>query len=103
MFKSNRASTTTLAVIVGLALVCSASAQAWPSYDNNNPPTLRVPYSLPEIQTSDGARRLASRIRHAATSVCDDGDPFLRSSVGFERCRGEAIRRASAQVNAPMV
>jgi UrcA family protein len=101
MFKSSNTLRTGLAV-VGLALVASASAQAWPTY-GDNPPTVRVPYSLTDIQTSDGATRLASRIRRAAASVCNEEDPFLRSSVSFERCRGEAIRRASAQVNAPMV
>jgi UrcA family protein len=102
MFKSLNSPGAALALGFGLGLVSSAFARAESTSDINSP-TMRLPYTLAEVQTSNGAHRLASRIQHAASSVCREDDPFMQSSLGFERCRSATIRRANAELKAPMV
>jgi UrcA family protein len=67
-------------------------------------PTKTVRYSDLDINKSDGAKTLYTRIHAAARDVCElstGTDPILR--VAFKACVETAIDKAVKEVNAPML
>jgi UrcA family protein len=56
-----------------------------------------------DLQTQDGAKRAAFRIRVAATNVCGGQSSIFRESWDFDTCRNHAIDRALATLQAPLV
>jgi UrcA family protein len=56
-----------------------------------------------DLHTTDGARVAARRIKNAASDVCGgDSRPILMVS-DFAACRNDAIDRALASIDAPLV
>jgi UrcA family protein len=72
----------------------STSAQA-----EDQPRSKTVKFADLDIQTPEGAKVLYQRIRVAARSVCEDGDPILRAAE--YQCVEKAIDNAVKKVNAP--
>jgi|SRR5215469_1117507 len=60
-----------------------------------------VPLGDLNLQTQAGAKVAAQRIRMAADYVC--GGDTWPPNVGFYNCKEDAIDRAAASLNAPLV
>ena len=90
---------------VSAALTLGASAFAGPQTPGPNDGVEIVRATSAELQSPDGARRVAFRVRVAADRACG-GDVYplyVRASTGFQTCREEAVDRAAEQVNAPLL
>jgi len=102
----HRAHTTILAGLVGLVLAGANSfASAQPSIDGNDVPSMRVSYRDLDINDPAGAKAFLGRIRHAAKTVCEpikyDDPPF--GAWGYAKCVRQAVGRAVAELNNPVV
>jgi UrcA family protein len=89
------------------ALVIASAAIATPALAQSidQAPSIRVSYADLDIHQPDGAGILLARIDVAADRACG-GAPDLRllaQRAAFDRCRREAISRAVAGVNEPLV
>jgi UrcA family protein len=62
-----------------------------------------VAYQDAELHTSDGAAKVAGRIRVAARHVCGGNDPVVAASHRFARCQHTVIDQAIASLDAPLV
>ncbi len=56
-----------------------------------------------DLHTIDGAKEAASRIKHAADYVCGGDWLEMHMSSDFSSCRRDAIDRALASLDAPLV
>ena len=88
-----------LIVIALSAASIGGAAAAQPDLSN----TVRIKAPTADLQTPDGARKLAFRIRVAAYKVCGGDLPFGREASDFDACRQTAIRHTYEEVNAPML
>jgi UrcA family protein len=92
---------TAASCVIATAALCatlSATARA------EDVPTKTVGFSDLDINKSDGAKTLYTRIHAAARDVCEKStgtDPILR--VAFKACVDTAIDKAVKAVNAPML
>jgi UrcA family protein len=92
MFRSFIAGALCVTLVAG-----AASAQPVP----NN--TVRIKVAAADLNTPDGARKLAFRIRVAAYKVCGGDMRYSREATDFDNCRQSAIGRAVAGLNAPVL
>jgi UrcA family protein len=83
------------------ALASAAVVSAAPSDSEQVARVVR--FSDLDVHTASGAVRAAFRIRQAATFVCGGVTPFTQGAADFIACRNDAVDRALAQLNAPMV
>jgi UrcA family protein len=93
------------AAVVSVAVVAT-SAFASPSSGDGPVILVRrvVHYRIAELHDAKGAKNLALRIKNAADYVCGGDDIVVRWYDGdFIPCREQAIDRALATLNAPMV
>jgi UrcA family protein len=74
-------------------------ANAQPDFSN----AVRIKVIPADLNTPDGARKLALRLRTAAYKVCVGDYPHGREAADFDRCRQSAIERAVAGINAPVL
>jgi UrcA family protein len=92
---------TAISCIIGTAALCttlSTSAKA------EDVPTKTVRFSDLDINKSDGAKTLFTRIHAAARDVCEKStgtDPILR--MALKACVDTAVDKAVKEVNAPML
>ncbi|HLZ83074.1 MAG TPA: UrcA family protein [Caulobacteraceae bacterium] len=100
--KSRIAPAAMLALCASLAVGAPLVARANAPIDRGAP-SVTLRYDRADARTPQGARRLATRVRHAADELCDGDDPIMRMSQGFEHCRTATIRRAVADANEPML
>jgi len=56
-----------------------------------------------DLHTTDGARVAARRIKNAASYVCGGDSRLALMSSDFSACRRDAIDRALAAIDAPLV
>src|SRR5688572_17403479 len=62
-----------------------------------------VSYDDLDLDDQADARKLYRRIARAARNVCGTSDLMLSTAVNAETCTGDAIARAIADVNAPLL
>jgi UrcA family protein len=89
------------------ALILTASAMAAPAYARpaDDPVSITVSYADLDIGHPAGAAILLRRVQAAAAQACG-GAPDIRllaETAAFERCRREAVNRAVAEVNSPLL
>ena len=72
---------------------------------DNDVPTVTVQYSDLNLSSTQGARSMLQRIRHAANSVCgpQTGHAIDKSARLHDQCVSQAVSRAISKLNAPMV
>jgi UrcA family protein len=96
-----------IAALLGLSATLVMAAGAADSATVGMPkPTLdsqTIRFRYADLQTADGARALARRIRIAAAYLCEGDDPVIRNSSGFTRCVAASVRRAIEGLDAPLV
>lgn len=94
-----------LSLIAAAALSVATPALATPLsiWGDDEVNVVRVAYRPDDLHTAAGAAKLAYRIRLAAGRVCGGDAPLVAGSSHFQRCRGRAIDRALAALNAPLV
>jgi UrcA family protein len=86
-----------------IALV-SVTGLAFGAANSDNPPQRTVSYSDLNLSHKAGAATLYSRIKSAAHAVCEPQlDRELVMRTNYQRCVDEAIGRAVADVNAPVL
>ena len=92
-----------VAICAVFAITAPAMAASASGSDDTGRATRVLGYTSADLYTVSGARRLASRIKFAAASVCASSDPLEYMDDGLTTCRREAIDRALATLNAPLV
>ena len=95
--------TAILGVCAALALVGGRAAAQ--TVDPSDRVDVVVKTSDVDVRTLEGAKLMALRIRNAAAEACgrDVFPTAVRISDGFIRCREDAIDRAAAMLDAPLV
>jgi UrcA family protein len=93
---------------LGLSLVAAtlvASAEPASARSDESSISVRVSFADLDINHPAGADKLLKRIERAADTVCggEPSDPLLVESLDYRHCRGDAIRKAVIQANAPML
>jgi UrcA family protein len=92
-----------VAIGAGLTLHSSAAAAETMPWNGRSLTSRTIRYTEAELQTPDGAKALAFRIRQAAMDVCGGESLVLRTRASFYRCTNAAAERAAAGLNAPLV
>ena len=90
-----------LAVFAATAVASAAAAQSSVA----NPPVVSRTVHLGDIDlhTQAGAKEAARRIHVAADFVCGGDNTLWRQDSDFDACRNDAVDRALAALQAPMV
>jgi UrcA family protein len=65
--------------------------------------SVQIKATAADLNTPDGARKLAFRLRVAAYKVCGGYTPHGREAADFDACRQSAIEHAVAGLNAPVL
>jgi UrcA family protein len=96
---------TASAVAFAAALAAAAPAFAAPLaiWGDDEKVTAKVTYNDAELRSTEGAAKLAFRIRMAARQVCGGDNPVVMTGAHFLRCQHKAIDQAVASLNAPLV
>jgi UrcA family protein len=100
MTRSMTAQALAALILAGSAIAIPAAAQP-----GDQPISITVSYADLEIGHPAGANVLLQRLQAAAVEACG-GLPDVRllaQVAAFERCRREALSRAVAQINSPML
>ncbi len=92
-----------VAICAVFAITAPAVAASASGSDDTSRATRVVRFATADLYTAAGARRLASRIKFAAASVCASSDPLEYMNDGLTTCREEAIDGALAKLNAPLL
>ena len=91
------------------AALCALAASTAPTAFAASPvvPTVSVPYGDLKLSSPADAAVMLQRIRHAAVSACRQGRFMIGTDIDtierFEGCRHEAVSKAVAVLNAPLV
>ena len=90
--------------IVGLIVLASFTSLALGAATSDNPPQRVVSYADLNLNHKAGAQTLLFRIKSAARAVCE---PQLRRvlsrSTTYQQCLKQAVGRAVADVDAPVL
>jgi len=86
-----------MTALAATCIACAASAQPVPSN------AVRIKVTPADLNTPDGAQRLAFRIRVAAYNVCGGNFPLGRYAADFDDCRQSAIEHSVAGIDAPVL
>jgi UrcA family protein len=92
-----------LAFAVALAAAAPALAAPLAVSGDDEKVAVTVRYDDAELRSTDGAAKLAFRIRMAARQVCSGGSPLVAIGAHFQSCQHKAIDRAVATLGAPLV
>jgi UrcA family protein len=84
---------------IGGAVHAQPSADSW----RWTPVSQTVRYGDLNLATSEGARRMAFRIRVAAQSVCGGDYSVVRTGTGFDECVSSTVEQAAMKLDAPLV
>jgi UrcA family protein len=105
MSSSFRPASLALAALLSLGAATAAMAASTPISvsDDHDWVSVKVAYADADLQTAEGAKALATRVRIAASAVCGGDNNLVRSGYRFQHCRGAAIARAVDALNAPLV
>ncbi|MDB5483490.1 MAG: hypothetical protein JWO83_4543 [Caulobacteraceae bacterium] len=101
MFRHLLAGALTLSAALALGAPANADSPAVASDEQRN--VIKLKYVEADLQTLQGAKALALRLRVAAADVCGGELPLVRTGDQFVRCREAAIDRAIATLNAPLL
>jgi UrcA family protein len=87
---------------LALAVIITASAPVCSQADELSPPSRQVSYSNVNLNSTEGARKLYSRIYTAANYACGTSDSDTDVMVrGPGPCVKDAVARAVLKVNSP--
>ncbi len=90
--------------ITSLIVLASFTGLAFGAAPSDNPPQRAVSYADLNLNRKAGAETLLVRIKHAAREVCA---PLMNTAVitplSYQHCVTQAIDRAVADVNAPVL
>jgi UrcA family protein len=101
MFRHLLAGALTLSAALTLGVPACAGSPAMAGDEERN--VVRLKYAEADLQTVQGAKALALRLRIAAADVCGGESPLVRTGGQFARCREAAIDRAIAALDAPLL
>jgi UrcA family protein len=103
MSKSEFAAVAAFAFATALAIASTAAAAEASGSNEKNLMTRTVTYTDADLRTVAGAEGLALRTRQAAAYVCGGDNVLLLTSTGYRRCMKDAVDRAIAGLNAPLL
>ena len=90
--------------IVGLIVLASFTSLAFGGATSDNPPQRVVSYADLNITHTTGAETLLFRIKSAAREVCAPLlNPAVVAAATYKQCLSQAVGRAVADVNAPVL
>jgi UrcA family protein len=89
---------------LALAVIIAASAPLCSRADESTPRSVRVNYSNLNVNSTEGARKLYSRIYRAANYACGTSDTDMDVMVrGPGPCVKDAVARAVLKLNRPQL
>jgi UrcA family protein len=107
MYSKERSVTNVLRVFWGLvasaAIAWGAGSAAQAGEPDNSVPHKVVSFHDLNVDTPEGAAVLYRRINAAAYEVCGNPDRYDLSELKLQRCVKDAVSRAVAQVDRPML
>jgi UrcA family protein len=86
-----------------LAVAAPAVSAPLTFCDSDEQVTVVVHYVDADLRSPKAAARLANRVRSAARRVCGGDDPVVATGVNFAACQDQAIDRALATLDAPLL
>lgn len=95
-----------ISIVTGFALLCSLGAGAVPAHASDfDQVSIKVHVGDLDLSTSEGAKAALSRIHKAAQQICgpDQDLKDLNSRSQFDQCVSQAVDRAVASLDRPMV
>lgn len=88
-------------LICGALVWASIAGSAMAQPDQSD--AVRIKVTSADLNTPDGARKLAFRLRVAAYRVCGGDVPLGRYAADFDACRQSAVEHAVARIDAPVL
>jgi UrcA family protein len=85
------------------ALLCASMAAGAATAQPDPSDAVRIKVTAADLNTPDGVKRLALRLRVAAYEVCGGNTPHGREATDFDACRQSAIEHAVAGIDAPVL